>query len=215
MDLQNTTQNRPLAVANSPNGKLSGDIENLVDRIFDQLLASCPSIQYWSEKQVATAKKQWILGFAENGIRTVEQVRQGMKALRAKTDDFVPSIGKFIQWCNTIDYHELGLPDVEQLLKRLNHFSAFGFTEIENFKFRNHTEYWLLTDLYQRNRKNEWKPDTLRNQAEKALEAMAKRIMLGEQIPPPKPVIEEKRKPPLDPRIQRLLDEKKRAGAMQ
>lgn len=215
MSLQKTEQNRPLAVLGEQQGKLSGEVENLVDRIFDQLPASCPSIQYWTEKQIATAKQQWILGFAENGIRTVEQVRQGMKGLRAKTDDFVPSIGKFIQWCNVIDYHELGLPDVDQLLKRLNHFSVFGFTEIENFKFRNHAEYWLLTDLYQRNRRHEWKPDTLRNQAEKALEAMAKRIMSGEQIPPSKPVIEEKRKSPLDPRIQRILDEKKQAGAMQ
>ncbi|HDL1489656.1 TPA: replication protein, partial [Mannheimia haemolytica] len=89
MSLQKTEQNRPLAVLGEQQGKLSSEIENLVDRIFDQLLASCPSIQYWSEKQVATAKKQWILGFAENGIRTVEQVRHGMKALRAKTDDFV------------------------------------------------------------------------------------------------------------------------------
>lgn len=215
MALQKIEQNRPLAVADNPNGKLSGEVENLVDRIFEQLLASCPSIQYWSEKQVATAKKQWILGFAENGIRTVEQVRQGMKALRAKTDDFVPSIGKFIQWCKTIDYHELGLPDVEQLLKRLNHFSAFGFSEIHDFKFKSNAEYWLLTDLYERNRKYGWKDETLRNQAEQALVKIAKRIMRGEQIPPPKPVIEVKKKVPLDPRIQRLIDEQKRTGVLQ
>lgn len=79
MNLQKNEQNRPLAVADNPNGKLSGEVENLVDRIFEQLLASCPSIQYWTEKQIATAKQQWILGFAENGIRTIEQVRQGMK----------------------------------------------------------------------------------------------------------------------------------------
>ncbi|MEG9531377.1 replication protein P [Mannheimia indoligenes] len=215
MNLQNTAQNRPLVVANNPNGKLSGEIENLVDRIFDQLPASCPSIQYWTEKQIATAKQQWILGFAENGIRTVEQVRQGMKGLRAKTDDFVPSIGKFIQWCNTIDYHELGLPDLEQLLRRLNHFSSFGFTEIQDFQFRSNAEYLLLTDLQARKTKHNWGDETLRNQAEKALVAIAKRIMNGEQIPPPKPLIEEKKKVPIDPRIQRILDEKKRAGAMQ
>lgn len=215
MSLQKTEQNRPLAVLGEQQGKLSGEVESLVDRIFDQLLASCPSIQYWSEKQVATAKKQWILGFAENGIRTVEQVRQGMKALRAKTDDFVPSIGKFIQWCNTIDYHELGLPDLEQLLKLLDRSLRFDFIEIQKLKFKSNAEYWLITDLYARNKKYSWKDETLRNQAEKALVAMAKRIMSGEQIPPPKPLIEEKKKVPIDPRIQRLLDEKKRAGAMQ
>lgn len=135
--------------------------------------------------------------------------------MRAKTDDFVPSIGKFIQWCNTIDYHELGLPDLEQLLRRLNHFSSFGFTEIQDFQFRSNAEYLLLTDLQARKTKHNWGDETLRNQAEKALVAIAKRIMNGEQIPPPKPLIEEKKKVPIDPRIQRILDEKKRAGAMQ
>lgn len=216
MTLQKIEQNRPLAVANNPDGKLSGEIENLVDRIFEQLLASCPSIQYWTGKQVATAKKQWILGFAENGIRSVEQVRQGMKGLRAKTDDFVPSIGKFIQWCKTIDYHELGLPDVEHLLKRLNHFSSFGFVGIQDFDFQSNAEYWLLTDLYERNRKHSWKDEVLREQAEKALSIMANRIASGEQLPSPKPVIEVKKRVPLDPRIQHLMEEKKkRAGALQ
>lgn len=107
------------------------------------------------------------------------------------------------------------MPDVEQLLKRLNHFSAFGFTEIEDFKFRSNAEYWILTDLYERNRKHSWKEETLRNQAEKTLVAMAQRIMSGEQIPHPTPVIEEKKKVPIDPRIQRLLDEQKQKGAMQ
>jgi putative bacteriophage replication protein len=36
------------------------------------LLASCPRLSYYTAEQVATAKQQWILGFAENGITTVE-----------------------------------------------------------------------------------------------------------------------------------------------
>ncbi|HDL5280489.1 TPA: replication protein, partial [Mannheimia haemolytica] len=39
MSLQKTEQNRPLAVLGEQQGKLSSEIENLVDRIFDQLLA--------------------------------------------------------------------------------------------------------------------------------------------------------------------------------
>lgn len=172
--LQTITQNRPL---------VNETAERLVNRVFEQLLASCPRLSYYTAEQVATAKQQWILGFAENGITTVEQVKQGMKALRAKEDDFVPSVGKFIAWCKVIDYETLGLPSLEQLLKRLNHFAFFGLEEADKFSFKNDAEYWLITDLYRRERRYLWQESTLRNQAEQALLKMAKRVQAGENIP--------------------------------
>ena len=172
--LQTITQNRPL---------VNETAERLVNRVFEQLLASCPRLLYYTAEQVATAKQQWILGFAENGITTVEQVKQGMKTLRAKEDDFVPSVGKFIGWCKVVDYTQLGLPTLEKLLKRLNHFSAYGLEEADKFSFKNDAEYWLITDLYRRERRYLWQESTLRSQAEQALLAMAKRIQAGENIP--------------------------------
>ena len=172
--LQTITQNRPL---------VNETAERLVNRVFEQLLASCPRLSYYTAEQVVTAKQQWILGFAENGITTVEQVKQGMKALRAKEDDFVPSVGKFIGWCKVVDYTQLGLPTLEKLLKRLNHFSAYGLEEADKFSFKNDAEYWLITDLYRRERRYLWQESTLRSQAEQALLKMAKRIQAGENIP--------------------------------
>ena len=172
--LQTITQNRPL---------VNEAAERLVNRVFEQLLASCPRLSYYTAEQVATAKQQWILGFAENGITTVEQVKQGMKALRAKEDDFVPSVGKFIGWCKVVDYTQLGLPTLEKLLKRLNHFAAYGLEEADKFTFKNDAEYWLITDLYRRERRYLWQESTLRSQAEQALLKMAKRIQAGENIP--------------------------------
>lgn len=172
--LQTITQNRPL---------VNETAERLVNRVFEQLLASCPRLSYYTAEQVATAKQQWILGFAENGITTVEQVKQGMKALRAKEDDFVPSVGKFIGWCKVVDYTQLGLPTLEKLLKPLNHFSAYGLEEADKFSFKNDAEYWLITDLYRRERRYLWQESTLRSQAEQALLKMAKRIQAGENIP--------------------------------
>ena len=172
--LQTITQNRPL---------VNETAERLVNRVFEQLLASCPRLSYYTAEQVATAKQQWILGFAENGITTVEQVKQGMKALRAKEYDFVPSVGKFIGWCKVVDYTQLGLPTLEKLLKRLNHFSAYGLEEADKFTFKNDAEYWLITDLYRRERRYLWQESTLRSQAEQALLKMAKRIQAGENIP--------------------------------
>lgn len=173
--LQTITQNRPL---------VNETAERLVNRVFEQLLASCPRLSYYTAEQVATAKQQWILGFAENGITTVEQVKQGMKALRAKEDDFVPSVGKFIGWCKVVDYTQLGLPTLEKLLKRLNHFAAYGFEDADKFSFKNDAEYWLITDLYRREQRYLWQESMLKNQAQLALDSMAKRILSGEQIPP-------------------------------
>ena len=172
--LQTITQNRPL---------VNETAERLVNRVFEQLLASCPRLSYYTAEQVATAKQQWILGFAENGITTVEQVKQGMKTLRAKEDDFVPSVGKFIGWCKVVDYTQLGLPTLEKLLKRLNHFASYGLEEADKFSFKNDAEYWLITDLYRRERRYLWQESTLRSQAEQALLKMAKRIQAGENIP--------------------------------
>ena len=202
--LQTITQNRPL---------VNETAERLVNRVFEQLLASCPRLLYYTAEQVATAKQQWILGFAENGITTVEQVKQGMKALRAKEDDFVPSVGKFIGWCKVIDYETLGLPSLEQLLKRLNHFAAYGFEDADKFSFKNDAEYWLITDLYRRERRYLWQESTLRSQAEQALLKMAKRIQAGENIPERAKAIEKpKEYIPAHPLVEARLRELKERG---
>ena len=202
--LQTITQNRPL---------VNETAERLVNRVFEQLLASCPRLLYYTAEQVATAKQQWILGFAENGITTVEQVKQGMKALRAKEDDFVPSVGKFIGWCKVVDYTQLGLPTLEKLLKRLNHFAAYGFEDADKFSFKNDAEYWLITDLYRRERRYLWQESTLRSQAEQALLKMAKRIQAGENIPERAKAIEKpKEYIPAHPLVEARLRELKERG---
>ena len=202
--LQTITQNRPL---------VNETAERLVNRVFEQLLASCPRLSYYTAEQVATAKQQWILGFAENGITTVEQVKQGMKALRAKEDDFVPSVGKFIGWCKVVDYTQLGLPTLEKLLKRLNHFAAYGLEEADKFTFKNDAEYWLITDLYRRERRYLWQESTLRSQAEQALLKMAKRVQAGENIPERAKAIEKpKEYIPAHPLVEARLRELREQG---
>lgn len=167
-----------------------------------------------SQAEYDNARREWVRLLLEHRL-TPKEVERGLRVADTDKNPYLPSFGQFLEWCKTIDYHELGLPDVDQLLKLLDRSLRFDFIEIQKLKFKSNAEYWLITDLYARNKKYSWKDETLRNQAEKALVEMAKRIVAGEQIPPPKPVIEEKNKVPLDPRIQRILDEKKRAGAMQ
>lgn len=129
--------------------------EKLIDRVFEQLIASCPTLLTVQPEQLKILKQQWILGFAENGIKTFEQVKRGMAAARAKTDGYLPSVGKFISWCNNYNNHELGLPTLEELEARLQKY--FGYAkEPHNFKFRSRAEYYLLKTIYDGYGKKKW-----------------------------------------------------------
>jgi hypothetical protein len=50
----------------------------------------------WAKR---TAKQQWIATFAENGIRSREQLVAGMQKARASVSPFWPSPGQFVAWC--------------------------------------------------------------------------------------------------------------------
>ncbi|MDD6911581.1 replication protein P [Actinobacillus minor] len=196
--------------------QLSQNADQFINWLFDELAGTFPAWKsaFDSQQAITTAKRIWFEALSENKIKRSE-IQTGLKQARKSTNPFLPSVGQFLEWCRVIDYAELGLPDLEILLKRLNVFSSFGLEDASKFKFKSNAEYWLITDLYNRNRQYGWQDKTLRNQAERALNAMAKRIVSGEKIPPPNPVIEDKKKVPLDPRIQRLLDEQNQKGAMQ
>lgn len=159
-------------------------VEKLVDKIFEQLTASCPSIKFWSEREIAVAKQQWILGLAENGIKTINQVRNGMRELRAKDDDFVPSIGKFIGWCKQgNEYAHLGLPSADELAKRVKVFMGFGFEMEDQFAFATDLEYWLITDVYRKCKVNRWNDKQFDAGVKETLDAWAGRLSSGESIP--------------------------------
>ena len=127
----------------------------LIDRVFEQLIASCPTLLTVQPEQLKILKQQWILGFAENGIKTFEQVKRGMSAARAKTNGYLPSVGEFISWCNSYNNHELGLPTPEELSSRIQKY--FGYAkEPHNFKFRSKAEYYLLKTIYDGYSKKKW-----------------------------------------------------------
>ena len=129
--------------------------EKLIDRVFEQLIASCPTLLTVQPEQLKILKQQWILGFAENGIKTFEQVKRGMAAARAKANGYLPSVGEFISWCNSYDNHELGLPTQDELEASLQKY--FGYAkEPHNFKFRSKAEYYLLKTIYDGYGKKKW-----------------------------------------------------------
>ena len=60
-------------------------------------------------KAMGGLKQQYIKGFIENDINTLEQIEFGLARARANKDDFFPSVGKFISWCQP-DLSDFGLP---------------------------------------------------------------------------------------------------------
>lgn len=131
-----------------------------------------------TQAEYDNARREWLKLLLKHRL-TADEIAQGLEMAELDKNPYLPSFGQFFEWCKTVNYERLGLPTIDELLKRLNLFSAFGFDGITQFKFKNDAEYWLLTDLYQRNRKNNWKNETLRKQAEEAIAQMAKQVKDG------------------------------------
>lgn len=93
--MQNEYQNHQQAPINE-------GAKRLVDKVFEQLKSIFPAWQYaWKDaKAIDAAKVEWTKAFLENNVNTVEQLREGFKHARASESDFLPSSGKFVQWCN-------------------------------------------------------------------------------------------------------------------
>lgn len=165
--------------------------EKLIDRVFEQLIASCPTLLTVQPEQLKILKQQWILGFAENGIKTFEQVKRGMAAARAKTNGYLPSVGEFISWCNSYDNHELGLPTQDELEARLQKY--FGYAkEPHNFKFRSRAEYYLLKTIYDGYGKKKW--EDCQKAMPKILSEVVEKVKTGFEFPQIPELLEQKPK---------------------
>lgn len=165
--------------------------ERLIDRVFEQLIASCPTLLSVQPEQLKILKQQWILGFAENGVKTFDQVKRGMAAARAKTNGYLPSVGEFISWCNNYDNHELGLPTLEELESRLQKY--FGYAkEPHNFKFRSKAEYYLLKTIYDGYGKKKW--EDCQKAMPKILSEVIEKVKTGFEFPEIPELLEQKPK---------------------
>jgi hypothetical protein len=165
--------------------------EKLIDRVFEQLIASCPTLLTVQPEQLKILKQQWILGFSENGIKTFEQVKRGMAAARAKANGYLPSVGEFISWCNSYNNHELGLPTPEELSSRIQKY--FGYAkEPHNFKFRSKAEYYLLKTIYDGYSKKKW--EDCQKAMPKILAEVVEKARTGFEFPQIPELLEQKPK---------------------
>lgn len=166
------------------------DAEKLVDSLFKSLKLVFPasvSATFKNPSDEVAAKRQWVIAFVENGIKTRKQVSLGMKQARASESPFWPSPGKFIGWCKTEQWKINGLPSIDGLFDMVMDYSARrGFYDsAEEFPWKDNACYWMVPRLYDLMRSLNLSELDLRKRCEEELVAMSNRIDEGQTIPAP------------------------------
>lgn len=171
-------------------GVVSSDAEEVVDKLFRQLKQVFPAASQTNlrtETDETAAKKQWIAAFAENGIRTRDQLSAGMQHARSSKSPFWPSPGQFIDWCKSGVSRAAGLPDADELYNMVMDYSARRglFDSPEAFPWQTNAAYWMVTKLYSRMCGSNQTAQELKKSCEKELVSMSRKIEAGEPIPAP------------------------------
>ena len=166
------------------------EAEKLVDALFKQLKQVFPAASQTNLKNdsdESAAKKQWIAAFAENGIRSREQLSAGMQHARSSESPFWPSPGQFIAWCKQGVIRSFGLPEEGELYDMVMKYSAErGYYESpERYPWKSNACWLMVTKLYSEMRGLNLTEAELKKRCGNELNAMSKRIEAGEEIPAP------------------------------
>ncbi|WP_291971364.1 replication protein P [Candidatus Symbiopectobacterium sp.] len=129
------------------------DAERLVDALFRQLKQVFPAstqTNLRTDADESAAKKQWIATFAENGIRTREQLSAGMRHARASASPFWPSPGQFIEWCKQGEISKYGLSDADELYDMVMKYSAERglYGSAEKYPWKGNACWLMVPKLY-------------------------------------------------------------------
>ncbi|MBC8947307.1 replication protein P [Xenorhabdus indica] len=170
--------------------------ERLVNALFRQLKQIFPAATQTNlrnESDEVLAKQQWIAAFAENGIRTKEQLSAGMRYARANESPFWPSPGLFVKWCKQGEAIAVGLPTEDELYDMFRDYCRRrGW---DDFKWQSNACYWMVTKIYSEMIYQNLTNSDVKKLCSRELKAMAKRILAGEKIPEPVVQIEKKYTP--------------------
>ena len=177
---------------------ISENAIKLIDRMFARMKSIFPAWkQAFDNVEDYNATKQvWLEELLKADVVTPAKLKRGLDLAAKSGSPFFPSVGQFVEWCNTETYTDLGLPTAKELRQEINKFMAYGMSEVEHFNFRSNAEYWLITQLYINNRNQKWDDERLNREIIKALDAMAERIANGEAIPAPKKQLPQEVKKP-------------------
>ncbi|SFN77705.1 Replication protein P [Izhakiella capsodis] len=178
-----------------PDKVINSEAEALVDSLFRQLKQIFPAAVSTSLRNEAvekTTKRQWIVAFAENGIKTREQLSAGVRRARASNSDFWPSPGKFISWCkdsSTI----LGITqnDVMTEFRKYNSRKG-GYTTPEQYPWPKPIFYWIVLDMRYAMLQRQLSESEVEKFASRKLDEWSKKVAAGEAIPDPVARLESK-----------------------
>lgn len=167
------------------------NVERLVDALFANLKQVFPasvSTAWKRPEDEASAKRQWIAAFAENGIHSKQQLSAGMRQARANASPFLPSPGEFIAWCKEATSLAAGLPDEDELYGMVMTYCARrgGYNSAEDYPWQSNAAYWMVTGLYSMMRAGNLSESELRVKCRSELRKMSQRIEAGEIIPEPR-----------------------------
>ena len=89
----------------------------LIDRMFIRLKSIFPAWKqaFASEAEYNETKQVWLEELFKANVVNPNALKRGLDAAAKSESPFWPSVGQFIVWCNVHDYHELGLPTLEEL----------------------------------------------------------------------------------------------------
>ncbi|KAA8689589.1 Replication protein P [Pseudomonas caricapapayae] len=110
--LMASMSNQPPEVHRAP-VVVSLETAEVVNDLFRRLRGIFPAWrQAWpSTEALAAAKEEWIKEFADEGIRTLEQIEFGIQKCRKLKKPFAPSVGEFIAMC-VPGPEDFGMPTV-------------------------------------------------------------------------------------------------------
>ncbi|MDE1480573.1 DNA replication protein [Xenorhabdus bovienii] len=180
----------------SPDKVVNDEAERLVDVLFKNLKSVFPaaiSTIFKDPSDEVAAKRQWIAAFAENGIRTKEQLSAGMRYARASENPFWPSPGQFVQWCKQGEAIAMGLPTEEDLYGMFRDYC--NHRDWRDIEWQSNACYWMVTKIYSDMIRQNLTDSEVRKLCVRELRAMTKRIQAGEKIPEPVVQIEKKHTP--------------------
>lgn len=161
---------------------------SLVDKLFSQLKLVFPAAEQTalkSEAHETAAKRQWIAAFAEGGIRTIEQLKAGMRQARASTSPYWPSPGQFVAWCkDSSTVLGITLADAMAEFHRYNRDRGM-YQSPEKFEWSAPVLYWIVTDARRAMYQRQLSEAEVENFINRKMAEWSKKVAAGEQVPDP------------------------------
>ena len=135
----------------------------------------------WAKR---TAKQQWIATFAENGIRSREQLVAGMQKARASVSPFWPSPGQFVAWCRE-GKGPLGVSPADVMAEFWKWRKlVFKYPTSEQHPWPQPLLYHVCLELRRRGVDRQMNEKELLSEAGLLLAHWEKRVAEGKPIPP-------------------------------